>query len=670
MSEGGMEPDDPGGGHTRPPEPTEPKNSKITEKETNLNENNETNLIGNNEKLNENQSQIDLNLNKHDENEKQTNSNENNEINKENETNSNNDNEETNENDINSNENETNETNKDLTNNDDHNEKLNENNMNSNENDTDETNQDLTNNDNERINENDINSNENDTNETNEELTNNNRYESDQNHNNENEKPWQIFKNKRSEKRNKKQQRNQERRFREIEAYEELFNRPETYYDKYFVLRFPSIQYIDMLNPILAERDLERQVGKLGNVHKNGVNSLLVQATGSHQSNRIKNIKKVLKFNVIIETHKLLNTTKGVVKSRHMSDCSIEELKEVLKDQKVSDIVRINIKKDGILTPIDTYILTFQTNTLPTKLKLSSWYAIDVKEYIERPRQCYNCQKFGHSGKHCRQKDEKTCSKCSQKGHIKNDCTETEFCCLNCKEKHPSTSKDCIKYQVEAEILKLQLKHKIPRPKAQTLCLEANPDIKYLYEKPKRSYQNNQEEQNEDPMQPTHSRSQIPPNNKNLREPSQAEQQTTEAAITDEPQNNKQQTPKNIKNTITNPQQNTKQKTPTPTQKITINRRNPIPPPQNSSTTTQNHTEAKTSAIKTFIRKQEQKNQNMNKQTINISNTGKRTSDDANQSLEDIAKQMSEITPKSKIRKTINQKAKQPPNKQTNKPKN
>ena len=184
-----------------------------------------------------------------------------------------------------------------------------------------------------------------------------------------------------------------------------------------------------------------------------------------------------------------------------MSECSIDELKDHFKEQKVIDIIRMKAKIEGILTPIDTYIVTFQTNSLPKTLKLSSYYQIKVEEYIERPRQCYNCQKFGHASKYCRQKEEKICSKCGEKGHIRNDCTEQEFCCFNCKGNHPSTSRDYIKYIAESETLKTQMKLKIPKPQAQTLFLESNPNLKYLYEKPKKPSQNKQTNEDEQPQE-------------------------------------------------------------------------------------------------------------------------------------------------------------------------
>ena len=59
---------------------------------------------------------------------------------------------------------------------------------------------------------------------------------------------------------------------------------------------------------------------------------------------------KMTKFhNISVKTysHKSLNVSKGVVRSKELSLCTIEEIKRELKKQRVTDIKRVFIKKRG-----------------------------------------------------------------------------------------------------------------------------------------------------------------------------------------------------------------------------------------------------------------------------------------------------------------------------------
>ena len=64
-------------------------------------------------------------------------------------------------------------------------------------------------------------------------------------------------------------------------------------------------------------------------------------------------------------------------------------------EQGVTDIRRITVRRDGILKPTNTFVLTFNTPILPTVVKIG-FIQVKVDVYIPNPLQCYNCQVFGH----------------------------------------------------------------------------------------------------------------------------------------------------------------------------------------------------------------------------------------------------------------------------------
>ena len=64
---------------------------------------------------------------------------------------------------------------------------------------------------------------------------------------------------------------------------------------------------------------------------------------------------------VKIDPHKSLNVSKGVLWSKELLICSIEEIKRELKKQRVTDVKRVSIKKEGKMIETNTYIMAFNT---------------------------------------------------------------------------------------------------------------------------------------------------------------------------------------------------------------------------------------------------------------------------------------------------------------------
>jgi hypothetical protein len=63
---------------------------------------------------------------------------------------------------------------------------------------------------------------------------------------------------------------------------------------------------------------------------------------------------------------------------------------------------------------------------------------------LKQPLRCFNCCRFGHTAKICKQKA--TCSKCSGLNHQHNNCQKDALKCVNCGGQHASFDKNCPKY--------------------------------------------------------------------------------------------------------------------------------------------------------------------------------------------------------------------------------
>ena len=271
-----------------------------------------------------------------------------------------------------------------------------------------------------------------------------------------------------------------ERRIRQLEAYNTLFHNPEPYFDRFYLIKFPVQNISTDLNVIKAESDIRAAIGTPRKILKANRNSLLLETCNKTQSDKMLVVRTLADMPVVVSSFSKLNTERGIVRSKAMGQCTIDELLDCLSDQNVIDIQRMKTRKDGELVEIDTYILTFRATTLPKVIKLSAWHTELVDEFVERPRQCFKCQKFGHVAKYCRL-DTDVCGNCGEQGHKRETCS-SETKCFHCQAGHRSTDKRCPKYLLECEILRTQHKEKTSRIVATDLVLSRNPESSYLFD--------------------------------------------------------------------------------------------------------------------------------------------------------------------------------------------
>jgi len=279
--------------------------------------------------------------------------------------------------------------------------------------------------------------------------------------------------------RREKRRRRNERRIWQASNLDELFADNEPYHVSIYTMRFPGIDINKDMNIIQADQDIKRKIGKCRKITKANRNSLLIETTNPAQSDKLQAVTLIGGHRVIVEPHKTLNTVKGVVRSRAMSQCTEEELREILKEQSVIDIIRVKIKKQGEIIVTDTYILTFEKHQAPKTIKLSEWHKEMVDEYVQRPQQCFNCQRFGHVAKYCR-REVQTCSRCGLEGHAKGNCANA-IECFHCEGPHYANDRKCEKYLIESEIVATQVKERTSRLEAINIVSERNPNYERLY---------------------------------------------------------------------------------------------------------------------------------------------------------------------------------------------
>ncbi|VDI71020.1 Hypothetical predicted protein [Mytilus galloprovincialis] len=201
--------------------------------------------------------------------------------------------------------------------------------------------------------------------------------------------------------------------------------------------------------------------------------NLLVECSNKSQSTNLLTMTTISNFPVSASPHNSLNSCKGIIRDRsqYLGDLTVEEIGEELSSQGVTDVIRFQIKKNGNIIKLNTYLLTFRTPTPPPSITLGC-FGIRVDMFIPNPIRCFTCQKFGHGSKQCRGKQR--CFKCSDEGHEGTNCNSESSKCVNCGESHFSSSRDCPVYLKEKNIIKIKTERNISYPEAKQIASVSN----------------------------------------------------------------------------------------------------------------------------------------------------------------------------------------------------
>ena len=179
---------------------------------------------------------------------------------------------------------------------------------------------------------------------------------------------------------------------------------------------------------------------------------------------------KIFDLKVKISLHNSLSSSKGVIRCLELRPCSDKEIIENLKEQGVTGVRNVSVRRNGVIKPTNTYVLTFNTPILPKKIKVA-FLSVNVEVYIPNPLRCYQCQVFGHHEDYCMKKP--ICVNCGGERHCNDDrnCKNTAKC-VNCNGNHPVFSRDCPTWKKEKAILKVKYEKSITFPEARKIAEE------------------------------------------------------------------------------------------------------------------------------------------------------------------------------------------------------
>ena len=241
-------------------------------------------------------------------------------------------------------------------------------------------------------------------------------------------------------------------------ADDNLALRPEVdaSFSKFLVISANNAEPIKY-NIFAIQKLLMCAVGDVASAKKLANGSILVEVLSKHQEQNALNMKMWVDTPITVTPHRSLNFSRGVVRCREFRDCEDAEVLDALRSQGVTDVKHITTKRNGVVTPTNTFILTFKMATLPKHVK-AAYLSIPVELYIPNPLRCFNCQKFGHGKFSCKHKA--VCAKCGQEGHEDTSCQNPAHC-ANCSGTHTSYSKECPTWAKQREITKTKFERNI-----------------------------------------------------------------------------------------------------------------------------------------------------------------------------------------------------------------
>ena len=199
----------------------------------------------------------------------------------------------------------------------------------------------------------------------------------------------------------------------------------------------------DKENFILASECIENRVGRIpqGNMKRYG-KKILIKAGNDTQASMLTNFlppeEGIIRK---ITPHNSFNTSRGVVYSKDLSELDEDEiLKRCPED--VFQVRKLRGTNNAIL-------MTFSMEKLPEHIMINH-SRIKVKNFLQRPKQCFICFDYGHVSSNCTNK--KRCYVCSGEDDPSHECSNIRFCFI-CEGSHSPNSKLCPRYRIEQDIL-------------------------------------------------------------------------------------------------------------------------------------------------------------------------------------------------------------------------
>ncbi|XP_055943815.1 uncharacterized protein LOC129974989 [Argiope bruennichi] len=205
------------------------------------------------------------------------------------------------------------------------------------------------------------------------------------------------------------------------------------------------------VSPFLVEKAISGHIGEAKAIRKIRSGDLLVEVANKKQAQKILKIKSLSTIPVTVSAHRSLNSSKGVITCGELYNEETDEILKELRNQGVTEVRRITIKRNGNVMKTKHLILTFHFPKTPEFIK-TGYMRLAVRPYIPNPLRCFQCQRIGHSK-------------------------------ATCRGEHSSFSRTCPIWQLEKEVLSVKVKNQISYPEAKRIVKARLPPAGISYAK-------------------------------------------------------------------------------------------------------------------------------------------------------------------------------------------
>ena len=228
---------------------------------------------------------------------------------------------------------------------------------------------------------------------------------------------------------------------------------PSLHFDKFLLLKFDDSVDLNNMDLYNLFDDITACAGSpLKNMYRNNRRSYVLETTSSLQVQTLLSVNKIAGCDVTISVFATLNQCKGVITCPELNATPIDKIKNRTAAQGVTYVRRVKRWENGELVPTHTYVFTFNLTHLPPAVRVS-YLNLPLRLYIDNPRKCHKCQRYGHVQTDCSR--DAICYRCStslpDETH-KTPCDRTPLCC-HCQGPHPTSFHGCPEYKKQVKIL-------------------------------------------------------------------------------------------------------------------------------------------------------------------------------------------------------------------------
>ena len=211
------------------------------------------------------------------------------------------------------------------------------------------------------------------------------------------------------------------------------------------------------------ERSIIGQVGIKTAIRNEKRQTMTIVLKSDHRLKEILDLKRLDEYEIkcsLPRAEQQLEHRYGVIGPIGL-DTKTEEIEQILKDEGYEvQVERLKKREGNEWKDTQQIKICFPVRELPKYIHIM-YERFEVRQYVSRPWQCFNCQGFGHSARWCQRKQK--CMICA-KEHKYNECPNRENgtkMCANCGQNHAANYSGCVKMRKEREVQQMRCKEHI-----------------------------------------------------------------------------------------------------------------------------------------------------------------------------------------------------------------